>query len=77
MNKPITLENLTPEQVDMLNIMWDLESEQEFSNWQETLDAEESQMCETLMTLVVLEAWDREITDDLGPARKLLKKFML
>lgn len=77
MKQPITLTNLTPEQVDMLDILWSLEDESEFEAWHETLDDEESRMCETLMTLVVLEAWDEEITEDLGPARKLLKQYML
>ena len=77
MNKPVTLTNLTPEQVDMLEILWSLENEDEFEAWHETLDDEESRMCETLMTLVVLEAWDEEITKDLDPARKLLKQYML
>ena len=77
MNKPVTLTNLTPEQVDMLDILWSLENEEEFEAWHETLDDEESRMCETLMTLVVLEAWDDEITQDLSSSRKLLKQFML
>ena len=75
MNKPVTLTNLTPEQVDMLDILWSLEGEEEFEAWHETLDDEEMQMCETLMTLVVLEAWDEEITEDLSQAREVLKQF--
>jgi hypothetical protein len=77
MNKPITLDKLTPEQVEMLEILWSLDNEQDFEAWHETLDDNESRMCETLMTLVVLESWDEEITSDLTQARTLLKQFTL
>jgi len=77
MNKPITLDKLTPEQVEMLEILWSLDNEQDFEAWHETLDDNESRMCETLMTLVVLESWDEEITSDLTQAQTLLKQFTL
>jgi|694.fasta_scaffold47100_2 hypothetical protein len=77
MNKPITLDKLTPEQVEMLEILWSLDNEQDFEAWHETLDDNESRMCETLMTLVVLESWDEEITSNLTQAQTLLKQFTL
>ena len=77
MNKPITLDKLTPEQVEMLEILWSLDNEQDLEAWHETLDDNESRMCETLMTLVVLESWDEEITSDLTQAQTLLKQFTL
>lgn len=77
MNQPITLTNLTPEQVDMLDIMWSLDSEQEFSDWQACLDDDELRMCEDLMKLLIQEAWDQMITADLTEAQQVLKRFML
>lgn len=77
MRQPVTLTNLTQEQVDMLNILWDLDDEEEFALWHDSLDDQEAQMCETLMTLVVLECWDQEITLDLTQAQDALKQFRL
>lgn len=73
----ITLENLTPEQVEMLDILWSMTELSEVEEWQETLSEEEREMSESLIRLVILESMDRIITSDLSAAREVLKKFTL
>ncbi len=71
----ITLENLTPEQVEMLNILWSMTELSEVEEWQETLTEEEREMSEALIRLVILESMDKIITSDLSDAQEVLKKF--
>jgi hypothetical protein len=71
----ITLENLTPEQVEMLDILWSMIELSEVEEWQETLSEEEREMSESLIRLVILESMDRIITSDLSDAQEVLKKF--
>lgn len=73
----ITLENLTPEQVEMLDILWSMTELSEVEEWQETLTEEERVMSEVLIRLVILESMDRVITSDLTDAEEVLKKFTL
>jgi hypothetical protein len=74
---PITLYNLTPEQVEMLDILWSMTEMSEVEEWQETLDEEEREMSESLIRLVILESMDEIITSDLGDARAILQKYTL
>jgi hypothetical protein len=71
----ITLENLTPEQVEMLDILWSMTELSEVEEWQETLSEEEREMSESLICLVILESMDKVITSDLSDAQEVLKKF--
>ncbi len=71
----ITLENLTPEQVEMLDILWSMTELSEVEEWQETLSEEEREMSESLIRLVILESMDRIITSDLSDAQEVLEKF--
>jgi hypothetical protein len=71
----ITLENLTPEQVEMLNILWSMTELSDVEEWQETLTGEEREMSESLIRLVILESMDSIITSDLSDAQEVLKKF--
>ena len=77
MNKPLTLTNLTEEQVEMLDFMWSLETLEDLQTWQSCLDTEQFNMSQTLMTLIVQEAAEDLIMEDLSEARTVLKKFML
>jgi hypothetical protein len=77
MNKPLTLTNLTEEQVEMLDFMWSLETLGDLHEWQSSLDAEQFNMSQILMTLVIQEAVEDLIMENLSEARTVLKKFML
>lgn len=78
MNQEIRIENLTPRQVEMLEIMWDLEDYEDVQAWQATLDPKERDMSETLMKMILLEMADNLLeVDDVGLAQDYLKRFRL
>lgn len=77
MNKPITLNNLTPEHVEMLDFMWSLESQEELQQWQSCLDQRQLQMSQSLLVLLMQEIADELIVEDLSAARAVLQKFTL
>jgi hypothetical protein len=75
--KPITLANLTAEQVEMLEILWSLTDFSEVEEFQSTLSDSELDLCETLIRLIILETVDDIVCEDLSQARAVLKKFQL
>ncbi len=75
--KPITLTNLTTEQVEMMEILWSLSDFAEVEAWQSTLSPEELEMSKTLMQLVILETVDEILADEVSDACAYLKKFQL
>ena len=76
-SKPITLTNLTPHQVDLLDHMWSLESMQEVEEWQATLSASDRVMSDTLMRMVLHEVVEDLVVEDLSLAREYLTRFQL
>jgi len=75
--KPISLDKLTTEQAEMLEILWSLSELADVEAWQSTLTLEELEMSETLMRLVIMEAVDDIFADDVSEAREYLKRFQL
>lgn len=76
----LTIDGLTLEQVDMLDKMWSLDSEEEFIEWySQELDDKERFMCDQLMRLIIIEKFDQEINKekDFPDAKKVLSKFRL
>ena len=76
-SKPITLTNLTPHQVDLLDHMWNLESMQEVEEWQATLSASDRVMSDTLMRMVLHEVVEDLVVEDLSLSREYLTRFRL
>lgn len=72
----LQITNLTQNQVDLLNTMWEIKEEAEYFEWYEGLDPDTQQEVESLQTLIILESVDQLLTD-LSEARQVLKKFML
>lgn len=74
----IQIDNLTPYQVEMLDMMWSLETEEEYFTWYNLLDVEDQRLADTLQTMVILASAD-EIVDDTGytDAKKILERFAL
>ena len=76
----IQIENLTPEQVEMLDAMWSCESSEEYLDWYNLLDAEDQAMADVLQRLIILETME-EMLEEVGShymdVRNYLKKFML
>jgi hypothetical protein len=77
--RDIKINGLTYEQVEMLDIMWSLDSVDEFFNWYETLDKDDQNTVDTLQRLIILEVADAEWenTKRFPQAKALLKQFML
>lgn len=76
----IHLEHLTPEQVEMCDIMWSFETVEEYFNWFECLDDDDQRQAETLQRLIILEALEEMLFDNQAQyqdVRNYLKKFML
>lgn len=76
----IQLENLTPEQVEMCDLMWSFETAEEYLEWHELLDAEDKAQAEVLQHLIILESMEEMLTEVHGQyaeARQYLKKFQL
>jgi hypothetical protein len=77
--RDIKISGLTYEQVEMLDIMWSLDTVDEFFNWYETLDKDDQNTVDTLQRLIILEVADAEWenTKRFPQAKALLKQFML
>jgi hypothetical protein len=76
----IQLENLTPEQVEMCDLMWSFETAEEYLEWYELLDAEDKAQADVLQRLIILESMEEMLTEVQGQyaeARQYLKKFRL
>lgn len=70
----IHLDNLTPEQVEMLDTMWSLESFDEFQSYLNSLNKSDRQMAETLAKLVILTEMDN-LVGECVEAKEVLKRF--
>ena len=76
----IQIENLTPEQVEMCDIMWSFESAEEYVAWYELLDDEGKRQADVLQRMIILESMEEmlaEVNDNYRHARNYLKKFRL
>ena len=74
----IQINGLTQDQVDMLDIMWELDSEQEFFEWYDLLDEKDQQMADLLQRMIILAEIDNsQEVKDTTQATQYLKKFAL
>lgn len=75
------INNLTEEQVQMLDFMWnELDTEQDFLDWYDLLTPEDQQMADSLQRLVIMECIDNDVLtadDDMALARSVIDKFRL
>ena len=72
----ITLNNLTQEQVEMLDTMWELDSYEDYNDWFESLSKKDRRMAETLRTMVLAEEMEKML-GDCADAKNVLSKFSL
>lgn len=73
----ISISNLTQEQVEMLDFMWnELDTEEDFTLWYDALDEEDQKQADLLMRMVILETFEEEL-DDLTEAKLVLQKFAI
>jgi len=76
----IQIENLTPEQVEMCDLMWSFESAEEYIEWYELLDDQDKRQADLLQRLSLIETMEEmlnEVTNQYVDVRAYLKKFML
>ena len=76
----IQIENLTAEQVEMLDAMWSFDSAEEYLDWYHLLDAEDQEQADLLQHMIILETMDEmleEVSDGYADVRNYLKKFQL
>ena len=73
----IRIENLSPEQYQMLDLIWSFTSEDDYLEWYENLDDPDRQQAFTLMRLVAYEVLERKIDAYRDQARELLAQFRL
>ena len=74
----IQIENLTQDQVDMLDHMWSLDSEEEYFEWYDALSVSDQKMADVLQRMILLAEADN-LVEQTGykDAASYLKKFAL
>lgn len=70
----IHLDNLTPEQVEMLEIMWSLESYDEFQAYLDSLSKSDRQQADSMAKLIILAEMDN-LVGECVEAKEVLKRF--
>ena len=74
----IEINNLTPYQVEMLDHMWSLDTEEEFFEWYNLLDEEDQRLADYLQEMVILAHAEETIEEtNYKDAKQVLKKFAL
>ena len=72
----ITIEGVTKRQKRLLNIMWDIDSSEDYEEWKSGLSEELMNEVDTLETLLVYETIEQEL-QTFEDAKQLLSKFAL
>ena len=74
--KDIEINGLTPEQVQMLDMMWSIESSDDMDDWLNSLSERDLQIASQLKNLLMLALID-ETVEDFEVAKNYLKKYQL
>ena len=75
--REININGLTPEEMQMLDTMWNIESVEDMEDWVMSLNREERMMAYRLRMMLITEMIDYEAIQDLSQAKDYLKKFQL
>lgn len=75
-DKDIQINGLTPEQVQMLDMMWSIESSDDMDDWLNSLSEREINLANQLKNLLMITLID-ETVEDFEMARTYLQKFTL
>lgn len=74
----IRIENLTEYQVEMLDHMWSLDTEEEFFDWYNLLEEEDQKLADSLQQMIILASFDEMVeATQFKDAKEVLKKFAL
>ena len=72
----IKIYGVTKRQKRILNIMWNLDTEEDYFEWYESLDEELQKEAELLQRLIIMASLDEDKVDT-TEAKEYLKKFAL
>jgi uncharacterized protein YukE len=72
----IKIHGVSKRQKRMLNIMWNLDSEEDYFEWYNSLDDNLQKEAELLQRMIIMAELDNQINDTTD-AKELLKKFAL
>jgi hypothetical protein len=72
----ITISGITKRQKRMLNIMWDLDTQEDYFEWYYSLDKELQTEADLLQRMIVIESLDED-AKDVTQASQFLKQFQL
>lgn len=72
----ITISGITKRQKRMLNIMWDLDTQDDYFEWYYSLDKELQDEADLLQRMIVIESLDQD-AKDVTQASQFLKQFQL
>ena len=72
----IKIHGVSKRQKRMLNIMWNLDSEEDYFEWYNSLDENLQKEAELLQRMIIMAELDNEVSDTTD-AKELLKKFAL
>ena len=75
--REININGLTPEEVQMLDMMWSIESVEDMEDWVASLDRDERLLVYRLRMLLIAEMIDHDTVQDLSLVKNYLKKFQL
>jgi hypothetical protein len=73
----IRIDNLTKYQVQLLDEIWECETEEEYLDWHSSLSEKDKDIADVLMRLVLLEMSEEFLIDGCSDAKKLLAQFSL
>ena len=74
----IQINNLSQYEVEMLDHMWTLETEEEFFDWYNLLDEEDRLLCDYLQEMIILAHAEETLEEtNYKEAKEVLKKFAL
>lgn len=76
-DRKITITGLSSDHVDMLDYMWELETQSEFDEWLESLSSDQLSMALQLKNLLMYELIDQVADEDVSYAKRYLTKFQL
>jgi hypothetical protein len=69
----VTLSDLTPQQVQMLNKIWSFESGYELEVFRDTLPRFRQQELDTLVIMIIMEIEGKRAEEDVSQAQEMLR----
>ena len=73
----ITIDGLKPYQVKLLDLMWSINSPDDYEEFKSQLSEDMMNEVDTLEQMIILATIDEEMNEDLTDAKEALSKFAL